>query len=323
MKKILVALLLILFLSPIFANEVMIEWQWDLVDEEISYFRYQLDGETEEDWTVVDSSVDSFTLGPVDSQNIHSLYLQQSYDGELWSESAVVGYNVSVVEVAKELEQELIVEPVEEQTPFIHFVEEPTVAPSVVEDAPVIVAILDDEVDEKNRRIEILFGVAGKGDNKLFQDFFKAKNDFVSLRTFVFPSVTLDYIDSTLFSAKKNLNVGLKVGLSYNLYNTGNKPIFGAGLHLMPIIEYNQSSKLSFNGALGLTGMLTLSDIHSDNSKTDMGLFYGPLVQAGMNYNLGERWTLALHGEAKLLVANNFKPYELLGSVRMGMGYRF
>jgi len=320
MKKILVALLLILCLSPLFSNEVMIEWQWDLLDEEISFFRYQIDGETEEDWTVVDSTITSFNLGPVDSQNIYSLYLQQSYDGENWSESAVVGYNVSVIEVAKEPEQEPIVEVAEELTPFIHF-EEPIEEPSVIEEAPVVFTALDK--DEKNRKIEILIGFAGKGDNKFFKDFFTAKDDFVSLKTFVFPSVTLDYIDSTLFSVKKNLNLGLKVGLFYNLYDRGNKSIFGAGLHLLPVLEYKQSPKLSFNGALGLTGMLTMSDIHSDNSNTAMGFFYGSLVQAGMNYNLGERWTLALQGEAKLLMANNFKPYELLGSVRMGMGYRF
>ena len=78
----LTALILLLALLPLGASDT-IEWLWHSQDERVSYYRYQLNGEEEDKWTVVDSSVTSISLPLEDS----TLYVQASYDGVNWSES--------------------------------------------------------------------------------------------------------------------------------------------------------------------------------------------------------------------------------------------
>ena len=78
----LTALILFLSLLPLGASDT-IEWLWHSQDERVSYYRWQLNGEEEGKWTVVDSSVTSISLPLEDS----TLYVQASYDGVNWSES--------------------------------------------------------------------------------------------------------------------------------------------------------------------------------------------------------------------------------------------
>ena len=78
----LIVLILLLSLLPLGASNT-IEWLWHSQDGRVSYYRYQLNGEEEGKWTVVDSSVTSISLPLEDS----TLYVQASYDGVNWSES--------------------------------------------------------------------------------------------------------------------------------------------------------------------------------------------------------------------------------------------
>ena len=78
----LIVLILLVSLFPLNAADT-IEWLWNSQDERVSYYRYQLNGEAEGKWTVVDSSVTSISLPLEDS----TLYVQASYDGVNWSES--------------------------------------------------------------------------------------------------------------------------------------------------------------------------------------------------------------------------------------------
>ncbi|RFU94822.1 hypothetical protein DYP60_08210 [Sphaerochaeta halotolerans] len=79
---------LILLPAFLFAVPVVVTWEWLLEDPLVTTFRYQVDGEKEDNWTVVDSSVTSYTERGLDGTVDHTLYLQQSYDGEHFSGSA-------------------------------------------------------------------------------------------------------------------------------------------------------------------------------------------------------------------------------------------
>ena len=91
MKRKCIAILAILVLMPalVFAVPVVVTWEWLLEDPMVTTFRYQLDGEDDDSWTVVDASVNSYTERGLDGTRDYSLYLQQSYDGIHFSESAV------------------------------------------------------------------------------------------------------------------------------------------------------------------------------------------------------------------------------------------
>lgn len=94
MKRILAILAFALFaVAFAFALDGNVTWFWFENDYNVEYYRYQLDGENEDGWVVVDWSVTEVTLS-VDISVPHTLYLQQSYDGENWSESSLADSEV-------------------------------------------------------------------------------------------------------------------------------------------------------------------------------------------------------------------------------------
>lgn len=84
--SILIALLLVV-VAGAFALDATVTWSWSQNDPDVKYFRYQLDGEEEDKWTVVDADVLSASYD-IDVSVEHALYLQQSYDGANWSASS-------------------------------------------------------------------------------------------------------------------------------------------------------------------------------------------------------------------------------------------
>ena len=88
MKRLLIAvILLFVSASALFALDGIVTWTWYENDPNVEFYRYQLDGEEEGRWTVVDWSVTEVSL-TLDVSVIHTLYLQQSYDGEIWGPSS-------------------------------------------------------------------------------------------------------------------------------------------------------------------------------------------------------------------------------------------
>ncbi len=88
MKRLVSLLVLLCFVViSVFALEASVSWNWYKNDRNVKYFRYQLDAEDEDNWTVVTSNVLEATFD-VDVSIVHVLYLQQSYDGIHWSESS-------------------------------------------------------------------------------------------------------------------------------------------------------------------------------------------------------------------------------------------
>ncbi len=118
MRKLLVLVILSLIcLSGLFALNGLVTWTWFENDPAVEYFRYQVDGEDEANWTVVDWSVNEVTI-LLDISVPHELHLQQSYDGENWSESSIVESEVFTdADFQQPSEEELWTEePVEEPT---------------------------------------------------------------------------------------------------------------------------------------------------------------------------------------------------------------
>ncbi|HPK47778.1 MAG: hypothetical protein GXY63_07070, partial [Spirochaetales bacterium] len=109
-----IALLTALVVVPaiVFAAPVVVTWEWMLEDPMVTTFRYQLDGEDEANWTVVDSFVTSYTEVGLDGDVPHTLYLQQSYDGINFSGSAI-----SVAEPLLDAEYESFAEEVFDEAP--------------------------------------------------------------------------------------------------------------------------------------------------------------------------------------------------------------
>lgn len=96
-----------------FAVPVAITWEWTLDDPDVSTFRYQLDGEDPDGWTVVDASQTSYTAENMDGTKSYTLYLQQSYDGEHFSASA------TSTSEPLEAEKPVPAEPVVAETPAV------------------------------------------------------------------------------------------------------------------------------------------------------------------------------------------------------------
>lgn len=81
------ALLGLILLSVLFSlNSSTLKWSWSSQDADIRYYRYQLNGEEDGLWTVVDSSVNSALVESTQEDNV--FYLQASSDGVTWSLSS-------------------------------------------------------------------------------------------------------------------------------------------------------------------------------------------------------------------------------------------
>ena len=88
MKRLLALLVVLIFaMSAAFALDGIVTWVWYVNDWDVQYYRYQLDGEDDDKWTVVEWDVNEVTL-ELDVSVVHTLYLQQSYDGVNWSVSS-------------------------------------------------------------------------------------------------------------------------------------------------------------------------------------------------------------------------------------------
>ena len=114
--------------AVLFAVPVVVTWEWLLEDPMVTTFRYQVNGEDDDKWTVVDSSVTSHTERGLDGTLAHTLYLQQSYDGIHFSDSAI-----SVAEPMFPAIEEM---PVIAEEPVV--VAEPETAAPVAEEMPVL-----------------------------------------------------------------------------------------------------------------------------------------------------------------------------------------
>ncbi len=142
----------LVLLAPLFSlGSAALTWSWNLHDEDISLYRYQLNSEDDEGWTTVDSTVTSVSLES-DSES-DTLFVQASRDGIIWSESGYATFvreNEEVIPVIEPEETEEAVsseaesqnaagqpeEPVSEAEQITERSEVPAEETAVTEDPP-------------------------------------------------------------------------------------------------------------------------------------------------------------------------------------------
>ena len=87
MKKVFVIISIVILSLPFLFADTM-SWKWRGNDEEVNYYRYKVD---DMDWKVVGK--ESYEVRyDLDSSIPHTFLIQQSYDGENWSETAFNEY---------------------------------------------------------------------------------------------------------------------------------------------------------------------------------------------------------------------------------------
>ena len=129
---------MLISLSMLFAaQEMSVTWEWLLDDPEVNYYRYQLNGTEDDGWTVVSGDTGVYVAEGLDPYADYTLYLQRSYDGINWSETA------SATAEALLVEEVPVVEEAVEETPAI---EEAPVEEVVIEEEP---AIADEAIEEE------------------------------------------------------------------------------------------------------------------------------------------------------------------------------
>ena len=114
LSKVLLFIAIVLCISlPLSAAKMMnVTWQWLLNDPYVTSYRYQIDGENEDGWTVVSADTDKYVAVGLDPYKDYTLYLQCTYDGNVWSESAKsTAYALlEYVEVPAIVEEPVVVE---------------------------------------------------------------------------------------------------------------------------------------------------------------------------------------------------------------------
>ena len=90
LKKFIITMAAVLMILsvPLSAVGMTVRWVWALDDPAVTAYRYQLDGEDADGWTLLPADTDSLEISGLDPQNEYTLYLQRSYDGVNWSPSA-------------------------------------------------------------------------------------------------------------------------------------------------------------------------------------------------------------------------------------------
>lgn len=357
LKLLFTAILMLCVVGLLSAEPITITWEWEAVDEEVIGFRYQLNGEDPDGWTVVDTSVTGYTLESVEDTEYQVLYVQQTYDNEYWSESGMLAYNpvefgVLLPEPEIDVEPEVIVEAVEVEQPVQEVVVE--TVPMGGESEPIddsffddfVVAEIPDEefeeiepwedvvepepvrstvptpVSKPEMRIDVHVGAGGKADNLIMKSVFDPDGSYVDLRTRILPSVSVDFVNIGRKSEERAFELGYKLGLGYNGYKLGTTDVPGFDLHGMMVLSYPIGERFAIEASGGLSFMFTSSDIHS-TPKSQLGFFFGPQVQVQGRYLLHDRWSISMQAETRALLGGTFKAYELSGTVRLGVGYQF
>jgi hypothetical protein len=334
MKMKFIALLTVLVMLPalVFAAPVIVTWEWLLDDPEVTSFRYQLNGEEDGNWTVVDAFVTSYTEYDLDSSVPHSLYLQQSYDGIHFSESAV---SVAMPLPSDDWQEAEALQPVDE------VVEEPVVA-EVVEVPEEVVVVAEPvaapaPVAKKAKAPSTFYTtitVGGTFDWQILNPALPSYSDYNG-------QVGLGLNFNNIAKLNKAIGLGLDVDVAYAPYlsaaqgwNQAGKDLigfkfadfFGAFDHALtvsaaPMLNFH-SSKVAFD--LGVGGFFTwgpeLKDVGSN-------MFYGVEAKTALAYRFNKRVSLGVAAKYGLVLSEGFAggikdmPMFLDGSLFVGFSF--
>ena len=134
-RKMITAVAVLIAMLPLASATMSVEWEWLLDDPDVTAYRYKIGNE--EGWTTLSGDVDSIVIDGLDPEKAYTLYLQRSYDGVYWSETAVSTAEATVVEYIPPV--------VEEEKPEIVSPE-----PVIIEEEPVAEEVLIVEEPEES-----------------------------------------------------------------------------------------------------------------------------------------------------------------------------
>jgi len=296
------------------AEEVSITWKWEASQEGVTAFRYQLDGEQSDLWTVVDASTLTYESAPLDGEVNHVLYVQQSFDGILWGPSGSYTYDAASYKAS------------------LNQVEAPVVAS--VEPVEAVVATQGAPVQEAaqtvNRNaIELSAFAGGRASNYVLTSMFDSSNTYTDLNPMILPSVALDYIADQLVSFSPTFNLGLRIGLGYQMYwksGLAGQVHFGDVHALMTLGKtFKNASTVELALGAGVAipyANLTTAPITAFDP-ANINVFYGPVGSLSYRKMLNAQWSAGITGEVRMLLSGMFVPYELTGTVRASIARWF
>lgn len=353
MNRKLIAMLFALVLIPatLFAMPVVVTWEWMVEDPMVTTFRYQVDGEEDSAWTVVDSSVTSFTLKGVDGSVVHTLYLQQSYDGVNFSASSMsssepileevpetpVVEAPAVAEITAPVEE--IVVPVAEEMPVVEqapavveepapVVEEPVSEPQVAEVQPVAAAPAAVEeaapVAVKETRYSTTITLGG---GALF-----APSDTIGTYGKYAPVISLGLDFNNVVTLNKRFGLGAEVMVSYDPLLNGSWTTFLGNIFsdfsttfgtLTQVGSVSIMPKLDIalgkvDVALGGGGFLFYS--FSDNLISQKYM-YGAFAKMSLGYSVNSWFSLGFSGSYLWVLNDTTNPQIINGALFMGFSF--
>lgn len=332
-----IALLTVLVVVPaiVFAAPVVVTWEWMLEDPMVTTFRYQIDGEDEANWTVVDSFVTSHTEQGLDGDVPHTLYLQQSYDGINFSGSALsVAEPLLVGEAEPFAEEEFVEEPAAAvEAPAVMVEETPE---AVVAEAPVAIpapAVKPAKAKAESRYYTTIT-IGGTFNYPLANEMaayspynFKAGlglnfNNVVTFNKAMGLGFDLDVVYSPYMKASEGWGTAWEHAKKLKfpeLFDT-----FDHALDASLAVMLNMhSTKVAFD--LGVGGFFIWGPEFTNDAGDNM--VFGPLAKASFAYRFGKRLSLGVSGKAGLaLSTNKLKPIADLpifvdGSVFLGISF--
>jgi hypothetical protein len=347
MNRKLIAMLFALVLIPatLFAMPVVVTWEWMVEDPMVTTFRYQVDAEEASAWTVVDSSVTTFTVKGVDGSVAHTLYLQQSYDGVNFSASSMSASEPILEEVSEEPVMDVAstpevvaevaeVAPVVEEAPAV--VEEPApVAEEPVQELPVVEAqpapVMEATVPApeapkamKESRYSTTISL---GAGALY-----ALNDDLGSYNKYAPSVSLGLGFNNLMTLNKHFGIGAELTVAYDPMLDGSwgtflKDLFSdfsgtfdtltqvASLSVMPKLDMNLGK---IDVVLGGGGFLFYS--FSDNLISEKYM-YGAFAKMSIAYEVNSWFSLGLGGGYYWVLNDTTNTQLINGTLFMGFSF--
>ncbi len=340
-----IALLTVLVVVPaiVFAAPVVVTWEWMLEDPMVTTFRYQIDGEDEANWTVVDSFVTSYTELGLDGDVPHTLYLQQSYDGINFSGSAI-----AVAEPLLDAEYESFAEEAFDEEPFL-------AAEALEEVAVVDVAAVVDEAPEavvdapEATPAPVVKPAKVKPESRYYTTItlggtfnYQLANKMPDYSMYN-GKVGLGLNLNNLVTFNKAMGLGVDIDVAYSPYLDLSKKGWGnvftdikdlkfSGLfdpfdHALDasvaVMLNMHSSKVAFD--LGVGGFFIwgpeLTNAAGDN------MLFGPVAKASLAFRFNKTVSLGVSGKAGIAFSkNNLKPIEDLpmfveGSLFVGFSF--
>lgn len=221
MKKFIALVFMMIVAVSLFASYIPrdVTWSWESGDEAVAYYRYQLDGTTPEGWIVVPSTNTSYTLLDADASRDYTLYLECSYDGYTWSDTASQTIEKAIKGDEPEaspipLPAGLASMPVPEVKVFEQEAAPVEIVEEGLEDVQAVPTISTDDLDSSTVVLEEEGGFA-------FSLLLRGGLSFPAEKNMDFrQSYGLSFDFSSIGDVSRNLGFGLRLNADLDMYNT-------------------------------------------------------------------------------------------------------